>query len=1453
MNIYRYNFASITREAGVPSFIRYNTTAGAGSQGQPWTPSGSSWRPIFEPAGAAEVVNKYRKVSAAPVLTQQFAFAPLPYDKGGRLASYRGLDRKTQITQVATSVAKRNETFYNTMVSAAARNPDEFDHNMAALSDLIAEAEAKRDTAALRKYSNIRDRIVAHTFPGIAPMRDAEGQALRRVTQKVGKLSGHVSMGQNPLPSAGSSQLLGRMRNSVLSQPKDMRASALDDILTELTGGVYITGRTRDAAKGAAKGLSDVPLIMYMQNMMSEVIGQIRQDESLRDAVSAESMDRGVHTGAFADVTADIIDDDLDPELRRASDLMNRYYNNMMLAGGAQSPLDLAYYNAHAENAMLDLKSVGANAMNTPGKMNKLRQYGRKAGRRLIAGMDDIPDITNPAVTMSMTDPYNYRRVRGLGFDLDPEGALRWLNAPPESADEADITDAMGSSRTQMVRTIERAYADLLEASGTREVASDSEMRGMIQSGLRKLTSRYLEVSPAEADDALRLLRGRTRPFLQSRYNKAAESIVADVYNMLHGGVRLMGAVDSPGAIMDRSLVGRTGHVVGLGTNKYGSVMYQVAINDALGSMGTKLKINEGALFNAYKVAKGSSTPLEVAERAKAMMRSLGQAYDDAYVTRNIVLQEHASQLSSKAMAWVKGVLIRYNDPSTRDLVPKGIVKALNLDDYVGTGVGFSESAGQVLADFFGRFPGQKNLETLMRGMHDNPLTKMQSGKDFVLEHIGNEAGLALSEIVDDDSIDYAADTIITRKIDSKITARFESIAKKSEDTRDVVEKKAMKLAEYFDTAFKTRQTNSELDVVMGGLGHTHLYQMLSFAVQDGKIDEKRFSALLDVINRESRNISGDGSIEGKMRRLAYAVSNDESSGWLRDSILQGRQRIPGVTQGSIHAILQQAADELGEDVSATVASELGNKPASAIFDAVKEANGDKYEEWSRRVYSSVGTLIQESDPHRMMQEMDLQTGGRIVGRTISGSAEWADGMEDRVIAGADAFEDYATRELMNVRENLVTQVVNILKGTKNDEELDQLITALDSSGIDERTIMAEMASLNADRKNALQRAFLARLHESIERQKLNSAKVSELSKTLSGAIEVEGMRGVQWSTIRAARSTKDALAEEQLEDFMVATGFDEKLGRQVSRYWKVAGGQASEISDEMAHALTSIQYVSSFSVGPANQMVYGSAEIMNMAMAANGIDKKTMTEVYRRLMPDVAADVTVDEIFQAMAHGNRLNQQPTNWMTAARDLVGSALDGDDLIRPESTAQLDPFQLSMYIADRYRRGETIGDDVKEIFSTVAAEVDSIVDMRRRGVGSTDMLTAAKNFRQAVDMDPLKGLETLMDMWHQAPRLSRIGVGAIAISGLSAAYSALNDDPIRTDEFLQYDHPGSAGIARVAQNGAGYGQPTAGRSIPGAPAGARQESVFKGLRGTVTLEDNMDSMSTNDINNMMDRI
>jgi hypothetical protein len=256
----------------------------------------------------------------------------------------------------------------------------------------------------------------------------------------------------------------------------------------------------------------------------------------------------------------------------------------------------------------------------------------------------------------------------------------------------------------------------------------------------------------------------------------------------------------------------------------------------------------------------------------------------------------------------------------------------------------------------------------------------------------------------------------------------------------------------------------------------------------------------------------------------------------------------------------------------------------------------------------------------------------------------------------------------------------------------------------------------------------------------------------------------------------------------------------------------------------------------------------MNMSLADQGIEKESFAKVIKMLSPDIMADASSEEVIKAIAIRERMMESTDEWTVPVSRLF-STIDGERKMYPSTNARVNLFEAySEYAIGNFQ----ITEDAVEAMRPASFEVRSIIAGIRSGDMSDDVLDAANNFRLSRDMDPLKGLETLADMANKAPTLSKMAIGAMAIGGLSAAYRSFSNDPIRTNEFLQYDHPGSKGIARVSMDGTGYDRAMGQSQQQFTPGGASQGTVFKGYSGVVSIQDNLDSMPSSGVVDMMNR-
>lgn len=1435
------------------------------------------------------------------------------YNPGNRLGSYRSVNPKRRMAEVARAVANRNTSFVNDMTTAMAKNSS-YDENMAALEDLIAQARKNGKTDDIAKYERIRRDIVTKTFPGLAAMNSEHAQTIERVVRNSKSVSRGVTITRTSVSSpVGSRRLVQDIQKNVMSiTDRKLQNQAFDSMLSKMTGGAYLAKAEQNAMMEVSGRMKQIPMFQYIDTLMGKAAEGIDLSEELVEERMLASISAAGGDMAMPDYARFVSNipatSDLDDLAEEASRAMHEYYNASMAERFADTRRGRVLGKRRSRKAYAKLIKFNNEYMGTQEGRSAFARHAVTLGGRAVSGSPEgIQDLFNPAVMMSMVDPVQYRTMARLGLVVDMDAMAErnqttghprplgqrsrasWLDFDNPLPDDVFVPDRVDDADYLMrtspqAQALEGAYAQLRRAVSDPDVVNDPRLRKRIELGMSQLEEQYMYVTGrSKVGQARSALSASAAASIKGSYNEEAAGIMGDMYNLLYGGVRINAGPDDPYALFDRALLGQSGFVTKVAANKTGNVTYTVALTGNMrGTSGTNMSVNIDSLLAAQRASATRVMADGTAEAAARRFRSLGMIFDQGTTARQYIHRIEGDRLAEGTMSFFTKLAAQMHEGKLDEEVLNGLSElgswGENLrrisassafsgaDAYEQTRILIREAfKNGGISDFI------QGAKQYLRAIEerDVPLKRAELFVEQAVTDVA--AGIESSSAGADPLIRKASNRAVSEYIDSVINMRGRKggldrlyLAKMGSEQRARAEKVNVLLGRF-----------KHMDMADAGDGGNMalLYQLLSFSAKDdGGIDYERFDQIVDAIRNglDSPAYADNSSSWILMKTLGNNPVLGDLPSRLRSTPFGASHER---TQAAIYSMISDAADASGSDEIRRIVNDMlptgrnsqGYK-ASEIFKALRDARAEGVDRFETSLIGSVSRYLNLNEREGIYETLDDYTTAEIKGASFGGRLT-IEGTDEELSRGGahvedteDAAERFRNRSRTpsavhagqqtagrSTHEAYLARVFAEYLDANEDVDADELLERLDIVGrIDE----SSYNMLSTAEKNKVNRYFIAQLHRSLQQGRKNSDEARELAKALGNAISIDGMNDVTYKAVKAADTFDDALKDQKISDYLVAVGRDAKTGDAVERAWRIVGDTAEAVDDVAATKLSRIAYVSEAGIGRMNGIVWDSAEHMNMTLAATGIDKRSMAKVVKQLMPDLAADVTVDDVLQAIASGNRNRVPEQGWMTSLDAMLGSRQVGASSVGATSGRMLDPFEVLWSAA---LHGTDVTREQRDAFSQAGASIESLIDMRRTGALADEITTVGKNFREAMSADPLKGLEEIAKMWDKAPTLSRIGIGAIAVGGLAAAYRSFSNDPIRTDEFLQYDHPGSAGIARVAQNDTGYGRPSAGRQIPSAPRGANSESVFKGFRGTVTLEDNMDSISSNDVNNMMNRM
>jgi hypothetical protein len=164
----------------------------------------------------------------------------------------------------------------------------------------------------------------------------------------------------------------------------------------------------------------------------------------------------------------------------------------------------------------------------------------------------------------------------------------------------------------------------------------------------------------------------------------------------------------------------------------------------------------------------------------------------------------------------------------------------------------------------------------------------------------------------------------------------------------------------------------------------------------------------------------------------------------------------------------------------------------------------------------------------------------------------------------------------------------------------------------------------------------------------------------------------------------------------------------------------------------------------------------------------------------------------------------------------------------------------------------LGDELAEVFRPVGRTLSTFVEEDRGRSAAGRITDANRLFARGMLEDPLEVVGKIGEIAKGSPTFAKIAIAGTVIAGLTAAHRISETGNTRTEEMLQMSHPGSEAITRVAMNDTGYGGTIPNRrTTPRSAGGAFSEVSFPGMHATINVGDNMDSMSTGQVLDMME--
>lgn len=1366
---------------------------------------------------------------------------------GNRLEQYMPKTEAASHRAVISSLlTRRGNNAADSIISKIRTDPSKFDRDVAAIRDLIAEAHAANNIDDVKRYEDLLDRVVGKSFPGRFSISSGESQAMRTVLSQ-SLPAGHVNASPISPMTAKEADISSRLANIKRSKNgRTRRIKALDDLAEELYGVRRSPNATR--VQSARVAVADIPIFQHLDQLGDQLTEEVF--DVARDPLSHTAQRRVVDEANTEKI------------LNRLYRLRDGIYDE---AGNVDSKKieEIRELSEKLIPTKVDAKGRTIRTAVTD-EVKAIDDYFWNAAQKRATGSQDvIHPLADEQVdwlgTVARKNILEDRR-RNMG------SVVGGLESGSYGIEEINMLDdnVPEFMDTAAGRKAAEQYAELgrMKAKLGGDADIDS-MIGYMQS--RVVTKFSMTLDPELRSQAEYFLGGYARGRFNQNATTRAAAMWADAANRMHGGVRIRNTQGIRSSLVSRQFVGMRGLVTNVTERGYtvalggfSSGTNRLVMFNEMGLIGTAQQLKMGASWDvdASLDSMRKLAAMTASQRAKeeALLRSVAtESYNRIHMTisaspKNIEKLERVYE-SSNLHPFEKDIIEKVVKLRRKGVHPTDILEELRsgarVEGYTLLDV---SNALAKASKFMSSTDGGRTMWHIESIANTTGAISqaVEGGLSRVDDLAGHETMHAMSikpskaaeDFVENMKIEMARNKT-TRRLYRNFSVPVGEHVPGSGVPRvySDLEKMGITHSELRDFTIalrKHRGTDAEIDIK----------KLVDYAMNsDGTLNRDRFAMIVGEMGT------------GKPNFFSFAGSVAEED-------VRFLNRTYGEAQKALHVAIEDSAKMFDQHAHTDVLSVLARDDRSGIFTRMRalvkqgKLTQKEFDKWSSTVLSSVvGRFDVGTNDNARLEELADQLAGMDVSERSSMNASVSlqqlmhEGEEgERAIQDVVGDVRILNNHEVTMRGDYISDFMHDI-GEASDYVLDDFTKNLDNLDSEARRI-AEMGVGNAQRRAYYQRYWLGSIYDRMKGLGDDEAR-SGFSKIMASSAEVAGLRDLEFSLVDTVKP-EDGLSSES-KTMLAVFGWDEKSGERRALLWEMREDHkgrtvARAVSEERARSLRVLTTVGHDDAAFANETVSETLETLNMKLAANGLEMKDFEEAGKRLMPGMHAKTTVDEMLRAAsdieANAPSLSKIDLDAvMSSGFDSAGNAIEANSR---KSLSIVDSIVEAAY---RIKGGHAIDEPFIRQMGGIETMMNANIAATRIGGLPSEFVEIAKNMKTARGLDPLEQIKELGHFGASYPRIAKLAVGAIAITGMGIAARALDHDANRTEEFLKYDHPGSEGIARVAPNGTGYDVAGMERGVPSPVGQASVANSFKGTNTIINVRDNLDGMSPNTVNRM----